>query len=107
MSMLSSYNDEYDYWYRRSEREDAFRDTDDEPIISDVYYWKIPVDYRRYRYVCEDTDSITKFLGDRYQLVINPASLDDVLNVLRDWEPGAVRVLYDGDCQTHEVSEEE
>ena len=106
-AMLSRNDEEYEYWYRRNEREDTFRDTDDEPIISDVYYWKIPVDYRRYRYVCEDTDSIIKFLGDRYQLIINPTSLDDALDELKEWEPEAIRVIYDGNCQTHEVSEEE
>ena len=78
-AMLSRNDEEYEYWYRRSERENAFRDTDDEPIISDVYYWKIPVDYRRYRYVCEDTDSIIKFLGDRYQLIAG-RSVDDVFS---------------------------
>lgn len=106
-AMLSRNDEEYEYWYRCNEREDAFRDTDDEPIQSDCYYWQIPVDYDQFKYVCEDTDSISDYLAETYQVVANTTSLGEAIHDLKDWEPGAVRVLYDGDCQTHEVSEEE
>lgn len=99
--MISRAEREYAYWYDRREREYYFRDTDDQPMETNEYYWQVGA-FDEPDYVFDETESINNFLAEEYEEPESSNHHQALLQLLED-EPNAKLVQYLGDCQVGPV----
>ncbi|MFT8526105.1 MAG: hypothetical protein ABF723_05190 [Lentilactobacillus hilgardii] len=99
--MISRAEREYEYWADRREREYYFRDTDDQPMETNEYYWQVGA-FDEPDYIFDETESINNYLAEEYG---EPESMTHHQAMLkfREDEPYAKLVQYLGDCQVGPV----
>lgn len=93
---------EYDYWFRRNEREYYFRDTDDEPMIENELYWQVYND----DYIVDDLEPINAYLQADEDLadVGHQKTYEAAVKELKEaYGKHVTLVQYLGDCHVEPV----